>query len=85
MNMIHGSLNVTAPSATTADTPTADTPSDAAPTVTPSPATVRADEVPDPAAEEAADAHARRVEVRELSYRVLAGANWIESGLSTGC
>jgi len=69
MNMIHGSLNVTAPSATAADTP-----SDAAPTVTPSPATVRAEEVPDPAAEEAVDAHAREVEVRELSYRVLAGA-----------
>ncbi len=69
MNMIHGSLNVTAPITTTADTP-----SDAVPTVHPSPATVGADEVPDPAAEEAADAHARRVEVRELSYRVLAGA-----------
>ncbi len=76
MNMIHGSLNVTAPIATPSIAATADleTPSAAAPALTASPAAAVGDVVPDPAAEEAADAHARRVEVRGLSYRVLAGA-----------
>ncbi|GAB2917775.1 copper-translocating P-type ATPase [Rhodococcus aerolatus] len=76
MNMIHGTLTVTAPSATSDDTATAPGsagPGSAGPGAA-SPAEAGGDGAPDPAAEEAADAASRGAEVRSLSRRVLVGA-----------
>ena len=66
MNMIHGTLIVTAPSIPPA---VAGTPASHAPAV--SAASAGSQTLSDPAAEEAADGQARRAEVRELTYRVL--------------
>ena len=98
MNMIHGTLTVTAPSTGTPSTgtpstgtpstgtpstgtPSTGTPSTGTPStgtgttaVLPAPAAAGSHEVPDPAAEEAAEAGARRVEVRDLTRRVIAAA-----------
>jgi Cu+-exporting ATPase len=82
MNMIHGSLTVT-PAATSTSTDPSDTnpsdtdvsnidPSDVA---QPGPtATAVSEQAPDPAAEEARDAQARHLEVRDLTRNVIGAA-----------
>ncbi|MEP7021333.1 MAG: cupredoxin domain-containing protein, partial [Pseudonocardiales bacterium] len=61
MNMIHGSLIVTPASSET-------------PVVVPVPAAASSSQIPDPAAEEAREAEARHVEVRDLTRRVVAAS-----------
>jgi len=61
MNMIHGTLIVTPASADT-------------PTVVASPVASSSSQIPDPAAEEAREAEARHVEVRDLTRRVIAAS-----------
>lgn len=76
MNMIHGSLIVTAPNTGAQNAGIADTgaPDAGAPAVVPSPAAVGTGQVPDPAVEEAREAEARHVEVRDLARRVIAAS-----------